>query len=338
MRFASAELAFLLWIVPITAFFFFWALSRRRGAMKSFAEEPILAEISDSLGEGRIKLRNILIVLAVLFMVAGLMRPQWGFKWQEVKKMGLDIVVALDVSNSMLAEDVKPNRLERSKLAIKDLVRKLKGDRIGLIAFSGTAFLQCPLTLDYNGFMLALDDVDVLSVPVGGTSVTNAISKGIEVLKDTAGDEKVMILISDGEDLEGGVDRAIALARSNAVKIFTLGIGSAEGELIPIPGEKGKKGFLKDTEGNVVRTRLMEPMLQKIAMETGGMYVRSSGAQFGLDLMYQEELSKMQKQEFKSEKEKRYNERFQIPLAAAFFLLAMECFIGDRKRIRKGRS
>lgn len=335
MRFAMPEFSVFFWLVPMAIVFFYFALSRRRRAMKLFAEEPLLSEICESSGEGRIKFRNALILLSIVLMVTALMRPQWGYKWQEVKRMGLDIVVALDVSNSMLAEDVKPNRLERSKMAIKDLVRKLKGDRIGLIAFSGTAFLQCPLTLDYNGFLLALDDVDVLSVPVGGTSMSNAIAKAIETFEATLGDEKILIIVSDGEDLEGGLDRAIAQAKAKGLRIFCLGIGSPDGELIPMPGEKGKKGFLKDRDGNVVRTRLIEPMLQKMAMETGGMYVRTSGAQFGLDLMYQEQLSKLQKQEFKSEKEKRYTERFQIPLAVVILLTAIECFIKDSKKKKK---
>lgn len=335
MKFAYPSLAVLFWLVPALAAFFSVTLSQRRRAMKRFAQEPLMAEISSSSGEGRIKLRNVLVTVGFIFMVMALMRPQWGFKWQEVKKMGLDIVVALDVSNSMLAEDIKPNRIERSKMAIKDLVRKLKGDRIGLIAFSGTAFLQCPLTLDYNGFLLALDDVDAVTIPIGGTSISNAIYKAIETFEETAGDEKILIIVSDGEDHEGGIESVIAQAKSKKVRIFCLGIGSPDGELIPIPGERGKQGFLKDAEGNVVRTRLNEPMLQKISMETGGMYVRATGAQFGLDLIYQEELSKLQKQEFKTEMEKRYTERFQLPLGIALMLLALEPFIVDKKKPRK---
>ncbi len=335
MRFAHPEYAVLFWAVPIAAGVFFFSLLGRRRVMKRFAEEKLLAEISNASGEGTIKFRNVLIILAIAMMITGIMRPQWGFKWQEVKRQGLDIVIALDASNSMLAEDVKPNRLERSKMAIKDLVRKLRGDRVALVAFSGTAFTQCPMTLDYNGFLLALDDTDVLSIPVGGTSISNAIRKAAEIFESTFGDEKVLILISDGEDLEGGIDGAIALAKAKGIRIFALGIGTTEGDIIPVPGEKGKSGFLKDQQGNVVRTRLAESMLQKIAIETGGMYVRSSGAQLGLDLVYQEELSKLQKQEFKAELEKRYTERFQIPLGAAIFLLALEYFIGNRKKHKR---
>ncbi|MFA6636388.1 MAG: VWA domain-containing protein [Candidatus Omnitrophota bacterium] len=335
MRFASSHLSALFWLIPLLSVFFWFALSLRRRAMDSFAEKPLLEEISSHASERGIKLKYFLTILAFILMITAFMRPQWGFKWQEVKRMGLDIVVALDVSNSMLAEDVKPNRLERSKIAIKDLVRKLKGDRIALVAFSGTAFLQCPLTLDYNGFLMAVDDVDVFSIPVGGTSISNAVWKAMETFESTPGDEKILIIVSDGEDLEGGIDRAIANAKAEGVRIFTLGMGTMEGELIPVPGERGKQGFLKDQEGNVVRTRLIEPMLQKIALETGGMYVRASGAQLGLDLMYQEELSKLQKQEFKTEMEKRYTERFQLPLGAALLLLVIELFIPGKKNIKR---
>ena len=332
MIFASPHIAVWLWMVPVAALFFVLSAKARARAMRNFARETVLPEIAGSFDEKKVRFRNFLMVLALLFMVLGLMRPQWGYQWQEIKRQGIDIMIALDTSNSMLAEDVKPNRLKRSKLAIKDLVKKLKGDRIGLIAFSGTAFLQCPLTLDYDGFLMSLDDVDVSTIPIGGTSLAKAIYKAIDSFEDRKDDQKILIIITDGEDLEGGLEKAIQQAKAKGVRIFCAGIGSAEGELIPYPDERGKQGFLKDENGNVVRTRLTESSLQQMAVGTGGMYVRATGAELGLDLMYQEELSKLQKQEFKSKMEKRYYERFQIPLAVAVFLLFLEPLIGDRKR------
>ena len=332
MRFASPYIAVWLWLVFLVIFFYILARKYREKALRRFAEEGLLHEIAGSFDLKKSKLKNIMVAIAILFMILALMRPQWGFQWQEVRKQGLDIIIALDTSNSMLAEDVLPNRLERAKLAIRDLVKKIKGDRIGLVVFSGTAFLQCPLTLDYNGFLLTLDDVDASSLPIGGTSIARAIYKAIASYEGGKKEQKILIVITDGEDLEGGVDKAIAQAKAKGVKIFCVGIGSPEGELIPIPGEAGKKGFLKDSEGKVVRTRLMEGPLQKMALETGGMYIRATGAEFGLDIMYQERLSKLEKQEFKSRMEKRYYERFQIPLAAAFLLLILEMMIGDRKK------
>jgi Ca-activated chloride channel homolog len=331
MRFASVHMAVWLWVVPVIAVFLMVSAKARARAMRNFAQEAALSEIAASFDARKRRLRDFLVLSAFLFMVLALMRPQWGFQWQEVKRQGIDIMIALDTSNSMLAEDVKPNRLERAKLAIKDLVKKLKGDRIGLIAFSGTAFLQCPMTLDYDGFLMSLYDLDTFTIPIGGTSLAKAIYKAIDSFDQTKKDQKILIVITDGEDLEGGLEKAIQQAKAKGVRIFCVGIGSPEGELIPIPDERGKQGFLRDEQGNVVRTKLNEAPLQKIAMETGGMYVRATGVEFGLDLMYQEELSKLQKEEFKAKMEKRYHERFQIPLAAAFFLLFLEPLIGDRK-------
>ena len=332
MKFGAPYMAIWLWLIPGMILFYMGAMRTREKILKKFASGNALSEISRSFDMRKRKIRNFLMISATLFMVIGLMRPQWGFTWQDVKQQGLDIMIALDTSNSMLAEDVLPNRLDRAKLAVKDLVKKIHGDRIGLVVFSGTAFLQCPLTIDYNGFLLSLDDVDASVLPIGGTSLAKAIYKSIESYEGGKKEEKILIVITDGEDLEGGLDRAIAKARSDGVKIFCVGIGSAEGELIPIPGKYGKPGFLKDENGNVVRTRLTEGPLEKMAIDTGGMYIRATGAEFGLDLMYEEKLSKLQKREFKARRERRYFDRFQLPLIFAIFLLFLEAVIGDRKR------
>lgn len=332
MRFEAPYMSVFLWILPVLVIFFIVTAKAREKALRSFAEKDLLPEISASMDRGKKKVKDLLIIIAVLFLILALMRPQWGFKWQEVKRKGLDIVIALDTSNSMLAEDVLPNRLKRAKLAIKDLVRKLNGDRVGLVVFSGTAFLQCPLTLDYNGFLLSLDDVNVNSIPVGGTSISSAVYTAIKSFEGGEQEEKVLVVITDGEDLEGGVERAIEKARAENVKIFCVGIGSAGGELVPIIGSNGKRAFLKDDEGNVVRTRLEEGVLQKMALETGGMYVRATGAEFGLSLIYDERLAKMEKQDFKSRMEKKYNERFQIPLGIAILFIFLELLLRDRKR------
>ncbi|MEA3489225.1 MAG: VWA domain-containing protein [Candidatus Omnitrophota bacterium] len=332
MRFGAPYMAVWLWIIPGTVIFYILTSRIREKALRRFAGKELLPEISGSFDAGKRRGRNLIVMVSILLLLLGLMRPQWGFRWREVKRKGLDILIALDTSNSMLAEDVLPNRLDRAKLAIRDLVKKLHGDRIGLVVFSGTAFLQCPLTLDYDGFLLSLDDVDVYSIPVGGTSLSNAIYTAIGSYEGGKKKEKILVIITDGEDLEGGMDRAIERAKAADVKIFCVGIGSLNGELVPVTDEKGKKIFLKDPEGNIVRTRLEEGLLQKMALETGGMYVLGTGAEFGLDLIYEEKLSRMEKQELKSRMEKHYFERFQIPLLFAILLLFIEPLIGDRKR------
>ncbi|MFH1799200.1 MAG: VWA domain-containing protein [Candidatus Omnitrophota bacterium] len=333
MKFAAAYMAVWLWLIPALIGFYIFSSRSRTKTMERFAEKRMLRELSKSFDEAKRNIKKWIIIIAVLFITVAFTRPQWGFQWQEIKRQGLDILIALDTSNSMLAEDVLPNRLERAKLAIKDLVKKLQADRIGLIAFSGSAFLQCPLTVDYNGFLLSLDDVDTLTIPLGGTSLSKVIYNAVKSYEGAKGSEKILIVITDGEDLDGGVEKAIDKAKTEGVKIFCVGIGSSNGELVPITDSAGKKVFLKDSEGNVVKTRLVEEHLRNMALKTGGMYVRSRGAEFGLDLIYNEKLSKLEKQEFKSKREKRYHERFQFPLLFAFVLLLIEPLIGDRKRL-----
>jgi Ca-activated chloride channel family protein len=260
------------------------------------------------------------------------MRPQWGFSWEEVRRSGLDILIAIDTSKSMLAGDIKPNRLERSKLAVKDLIKKLRGDRIGLIAFSGNAFLQCPLTVDYSGFLLSLNELNFNSIPKGGTSISSAIKTAMDSYEGGQKKYKILVIITDGEDHEGNVAEMAEKAKDAGIKIFSIGIGTKEGELISVTDESGNKVFLKDRQGNVVKTRLDETTLQKIALTTGGSYVRATNTEFGLDLIYEEKLSKMEKREIESNMIKRYEERFQIPLAIALVLLCLEPFISERRR------
>jgi len=302
--------------------------------MEKFAQEDLFGELAASLDIKKRKLKVFLIVLAVFLSFFALMRPQWGFQWEEVKRRGLDILIAIDTSKSMLAEDVKPNRLERSKLAVKDLVKKLKGDRIGLIAFSGEAFLQCPLTVDYNGFMLSLDSLSVDAVSKGGTSILSAIREALKSYGGGLNKYKVLVLITDGENHKGDPVKAAQGAKKEGIKIFCIGIGTKEGELIPVFDEGGRKSFLKDRQGNFVKSRLDEVLLQKIALITTGGYVKAKGAEFGLDLIYEQKLSKMEKREFEGKMRKRYNERFQMPLFFAFLLLLIEPFISERKSRR----
>jgi len=334
MKFGAPEQLALMWIIPLVTIFFIIALRSRKKAMRIFFENTVLSEASSDFNLGNKKVKYTILVLAILLVVTAQARPQWGFSWQEVKRKGIDIIIVLDTSNSMLAEDVLPNRLERSKLAIKDLVKKIRGDRIGLVVFSGNAFLQCPLTVDYDGFFLALDDVDVDIIPVGGTSISRAIKTASNSFEKESKGEKIVILITDGEDLEGGVENAIDTAKRSGIKIFCAGIGSTEGELVPVKDNAGRVSFLKDAEGNVVKTRLNEDVLKKMAVKTGGIYVRGSGAEIGLNTIYDEKLSKLEKQEFKIKMEKKYHERFQIFLAFALLLLFIEPLIGDRRMVR----
>ncbi|MCM8797826.1 MAG: VWA domain-containing protein, partial [Candidatus Omnitrophica bacterium] len=203
MKFANTQAAYIFWLIIALIGFFLWVNAKRNRLLATFADNNLLAELLDSFDIRKYRFKQGLIIAFFSLAVFSLMRPQWGFKWQEIKRKGLDILVAVDVSKSMLAEDIKPNRLERTKLALGDFVKHLKGDRIGLIAFSGSAFVQCPLTVDYNGFLLSVGALDTNIIPKGGTSISSAIRQAIDSYEGGLKKYKVLIIITDGEDHEG---------------------------------------------------------------------------------------------------------------------------------------
>lgn len=314
--------------------FYIWAMRRRRSLVERFVEKNLANGISPSVSMKRKMVKILMLSLVVILGLFALARPQWGFEWEETKRSGLDIMIAIDVSKSMLATDVKPNRLTRSKFAVKDLLKKLNGDRVGLIAFAGTSFLQCPLTIDYNGFMLALDDLNTDTIPRGGTSISSAIKEAINAFGGKGPEKKykVLMIISDGEDFEGDALRMAKEALALGIKIYCVGVGAEEGELIPFYGEQGHRGYLADKSGNVVKTKLNEELLKRLAISTGGSYVHATQSEFGLALLYDKSISKLEKRDIESKMRKHYQERFQPFIAFAVFLLFLEPFISERKR------
>jgi Ca-activated chloride channel family protein len=321
--------------IAVLVLFFVIAMKRRDRLVKRFADKNLVKEIAPSASFGKKVFKMALITAAAAFALVALARPQWGFEWEESKRVGLDILIAMDVSKSMLARDVKPNRLERSKFAVKDLVKKLNGDRIGLVAFAGTAFLQCPLTIDYNGFLLALDDLSTSTIPRGGTSISSAIAEAISTYKGADQKYKILVIITDGEELEDSAMKAAEEAARQGVKIYCVGVGTSEGELIPVTDERGDRAYLADKSGRVVKTALNEELLQKIALSTGGSYVRATSAEFGLSLLYDKSISKLEKHDIESKMRKHYQERFQIFLAVALLLLFVEPLFSERKRVAR---
>lgn len=337
MRLGDHDALYLLILVVLTVVFYIYAFKKRRQAIVRFTGPAFAGVLTDAVSRAGQRLKAVLMTAAVLFLVLALIRPQWGFHWEEIKRSGLDILIAVDTSKSMLAGDVKPNRLERARMAVKDLVGKLKGDRVGLIAYSGSAFLMSPLTVDYGGFMLSLNDLSAGSIPKGGTSLASAVTEAMQAFKGEPGKHKVLILITDGEDNEGGALDAATDAAKEGIRIYTVGIGTKEGELIRVPDGKGRVDFLKDRQGNVVKSRLDEETLKQMAHTTGGVYVAATGTHLGLDRIYDEYLSTMEKRDFDTKREKHFEERFQIPLAIALVLLILESLIGERKRQRRKR-
>jgi Ca-activated chloride channel homolog len=269
------------------------------------------------------------VACASLFLA--LSRPQAGFRWEEAHRQGIDILMAVDTSRSMLAEDVQPNRLERARLGILDFVSRLEGDRVGLIPFAGSAFLMCPLTLDYDAFAQSLKALDTTLMPRGGTDLASAIHEAEAAFASDA-NHRILVLITDGEDLEGQALAAAKAAAKRGITIHTVGVGTPAGELIPA-GRMG--GFVKDEQGAVVKSRLDEAMLRQIAEVTGGMYQPLGAQAEGLEAIYREKLSLVPKEQVAQRLRKVPLERFTWPLGLALLLLALEYGLSDRKRAQK---
>lgn len=318
-------------LVPALAAFLAWSWRRRCRALARFVAAELLPAVAPDLGPRRRGVRAVLLCLALLLLAIALGGPMWGFRWQQVQRQGIDLIVAIDTSRSMLATDVKPNRLARAKLAVQDLLAQIGGDRVGLVAFAGSAFLQCPLTLDFGAFAQSLQAIDVGIIPRGGTNLAAAVDTSLTAFEGRQSQHQALVIITDGEDHGSDLDDAIGRATERGVKIYTVGIGTAEGELIPLAGG----GFLKDRAGQVVKSRLDEATLRKIAERTGGAYLHATDTAFGLTELYRDYIAKMEKRELASTLERRFEHRFQWPLAAAFVLLLAEPLLGERRAPRR---
>jgi Ca-activated chloride channel family protein len=277
-------------------------------------------------------IKFILQLTAFLSGVIMIARPQFGSKIEDIKKQGVEVIIALDVSNSMLAEDIQPDRLTRAKQAISRLVDDLENDKIGLIVFAGDAYIQIPITTDYLSAKMFLSSISPNMVPKQGTAIGAAINLGVRSFSPGEGKSKAMIIITDGENHEDDPVKAAEEASKAGIVIHTVGIGSSNGVPIPVFAN-GKKDYLKDHEGNIVVTKLDEDILKKIALSTNGNYVRASNSNIGLDEIY-DQIKKMKKQDLESTMYTEYNDQFQIFAAIAFFLLIADFMIMERKNRR----
>lgn len=310
--------------------------NKKRNILAQFASKEILPALSQNVSGVKIFAKSILFAFAISLMMFALARPQWGYKWTEEHQMGVDIIFAVDTSKSMLAEDIKPNRLERAKLAINDVVERVGGDRIGLVAFSGQAFLQCPITLDYGAFRMSLDALDTNIIQRGGTNIASAIDEADSAFSDSK-NQKILVLISDGEELEqSGVKRAEKASNEKGIKIYTLGVGLQNGEPIPVRNEYGKLEFVRDADGNLVSSKLNEDLLKQVAKATGGIYANLSDG--GMDAIYEAGIKEAPKSELSAKIKKTAIERFQIPLALSIILLVLDFILGSRKTFKGRRA
>ena len=330
MRFGEPVYFHLLWgLIPLIIFML-WGMKKKMQLTLKFCSPSLLSRLVNPGVKKRQHKQIIFVFLAVLFLLLAVTRPRWGYHWEDLHQRGVDVIVALDVSNSMLAEDIKPNRLERAKRKISDLLNMLEGDRIGLVAFAGTSFVQCPLTLDYSAARIFLSAIDTQLIPVQGTAIGNAIETSVKAFRTLDKKSKALILITDGEDQTGNALSAAKSARSQGVKIYTIGIGGEIGA--PLPNPSGDGGFRKNQQGEVILSKLDETTLQKIALATGGSYVRSVTGDIDLKTIYKDQIKKhIEKKELKSERRKIWQERFQWFIFVALFFLVIETCLAERK-------
>lgn len=306
---------------------------QQRAALARFVSPRLFTKLTATVSARRRRLKQGVFIAGVACLFVALARPQIGFRWEEAHRKGIELLVAVDTSKSMLTQDVKPDRLDRAKLAVNDLVNNLNGDGIGLLAFAGDAFLQCPITLDYDAFRESLDSLDTSTIPRGGTDIGGAIREAQSVLDARPGQEKILVLITDGEDLGGDAVAAAQSAAKDGLKIFTVGVGSSAGELIPVAGPNGGTDFVKDADGQFVKSRLDETTLKQIAAATGGMYEPLGQQGQGLTAIYEQGLAPFTRHDLASRQTKVYTERFQWPLLAGLLCFASELLTGTRKRV-----
>ena len=332
MRFENPNLLWLLLVVPPALFaFFWWAMRTRQKMLAQFIEARLLSQLTVGVSPARQKIRFALVILAVAFLILALARPQRGFDLQEVEQRGLDIVVAVDTSKSMLATDIAPNRLTRARLAALELMQKAGTDRMGLVAFAGDAFLECPLTIDNTAFQQCVQALDVNTIPQGGTAIAAAIKTALTAFKE-GNHHKVLVLFTDGEDNDTGALEAAQDTAKAGLKIFTVGIGTEKGELVRVAEANGNSDYVRDEQGNVVKSHLNEALLQQIAGVTGGFYLPLRGANT-IDTLYERGLAPLPKSEGKERLVRRYHEQFHWPLAAAILLLLAEMFLPERRSL-----
>ena len=322
--------------------FLFWRYRQfeiqQRKTLVRFASMRLLDKLTASVSPARRKAKQVLFILGVFCLFVALARPQAGYEWQETHRKGLELLFAVDTSKSMLAQDVKPDRLTRAKLAVHDLVDKLDGDAVGLLAFAGNAFLQCPVTLDYDAFRESLDALDTKVIPRGGTDIAAAIREAEAVFKTRTAAEKILVLITDGEDLGGEGIAAAKEAANNGVKIFAVGIGSTTGELVPIPSENGGTDFVRDASGQLVKSHLDEATLKQIAGATGGLYQPLGQQGEGLNEIYNQGLASFTRHDLSSRQAKVPLEQFHWALLAALGCFIAEMLIGTRRKVREAKT
>ncbi len=329
MNFGDPSKLNLLWLLPALGLLAIVLYRRRLARVRAMFANGALARLAPGARIGRRAARLAIWLAAIASLTFALARPQWGFRWEQTTSRGLDILVLLDTSRSMLAADFKPSRLQQAKWGLRDFARGLRGDRIGLIPFAGTAYLMCPLTVDYAAFLMSLDEANVGIVPRGGTAIAAGLRVAVETFDKQAVSDRVIVLVTDGEDHEGKIENWLPELKEKKIRVYTVGIGSKEGE--PLPAPDGGSGFQKDREGNVILSTLREDPLRMLALETGGAYLRAAPGDLGLDQLITEHLASLNRAESESRLSKVWEERAGWFIGFGLLLLAAESGLREQR-------
>ena len=325
LNFAQPQYLLLIFLIPVFFLIQALVLKMRRRKIRKFGDEKLVSQLMPSYSKGKVWVRLVLFSIGFFFFAIGLSRPQIGAKLKEHETKGAEIMIVLDVSNSMLAEDYSPNRLERAKLAISRLVDKLREDRIGLIVFAGNSFVQLPITTDYVSAKMFLNSISTDSVPIQGTAIGEAINTAIRSFSAQSEKSRAVVIITDGENHEDDPVAAAKQAAELGIRVFTIGVGSPEGKPIPMDGE-----LLKDKDGEIVVTRLDEKVLQDVAQAGNGVYVRAGNSEFGLNPVI-DNIKRMEDEMYSSIVFEEFDEQFMPFLGIALFFFVLEMLIGDRR-------
>jgi Ca-activated chloride channel family protein len=328
-RFANISFLYLLALIPVFTVLLVLFLVWRKKALNRFGEFHLIHRLIPEFSTGRLVFKFILLMIAFAFLVLALADPQTGSKMEKVQRKGIDIMIALDVSNSMLAEDIRPSRLERAKQSISKLIDRLDGDRIGIIVFAGKAYNQLPITTDYGAAKMFLSAINTNIVPVQGTAIADAVDMATNSFGQST-HNKAIIVISDGEDHQGDVLEKTEVAAKKGIVVYTVGMGIPEGGPIPVYNGEIRTGYKKDRYGSTIITHLDESLLQRIASVGKGMYVRANNSEEGWQKVF-DDLNKIQKSELESRQFSDYEDRFQYFIGFSLLFLIFELFVFDKK-------
>lgn len=332
MQFADPEYWHLYWLLPALALLSWWSFRQKRRALLRFAEEHLIPDLISQTSRVRQVLKIGAFLLGLSFVLLALVRPQWGTRIETAKRKGIDLVVVLDTSLSMETQDVSPNRLEKAKHEIRALIDRLQGDRVGLVVFAGMSQVNCPLTIDQNAVKLFLEIIDSAVIPVPGTNIGEAIRTATRAFNPSERRHKVLILVTDGESLEGDPLKGAKEAQRAGLVIYTIGIGTSTGQPIPLHDDSGHvTGYKKSEDGSVVVSRLDEASLAEIASIAGGQYFRATQGEEEVDKIATL-VSQMERKEFHSRQYLTLVDRFQVPLGMALFLMVLEILVSEDRR------